>query len=206
MSNWRSAIMSDPIRLCTVTFLVFFTTTTGTWVVSPHFFSLMYSIRPGGRYAAIKLHPLRPHNLHGIQYRRAHLLGLLRLGRFLWLSLQVLRELVLLVLLGLLGLMMLMMLMRRLLLPDKLDLEHPFNRICLYSVNHVIKHVKTFTLIFNQGIFLAVASKPDSFFKMVHGKEVVLPKGIHNLEEDYLFYLSHDLTGKSSFFISIFLA
>src|SRR3972149_7870772 len=128
MSNWRSAIMSDPIRLCTVTFLVFFTTTTGTWVVSPHFFSLMYSIRPGGRYSAIKLHPLRPHNLHGIQYRRAHLC-LLRL--WLHLRLLTLRLLACLVLLLFMRLMVLMAMMGRLRLSYKLDLEHPFNRIRL---------------------------------------------------------------------------
>ena len=186
-----------------MTLLVFFTTTTGTWVVSPHFFSLMYSIRRGWRYSAIKLHPLRPHNLHGIQYRRAHLC---LLGLLLHLRLLTLRLLACLVLLLFMRLMVLMAMMGRLRLSYKLDLEHPFNRIRLNSVNHVIKHVKTFTLIFNQGIFLAVSSKPDSLFQVVHRKKVVLPVGIHDLEEDYLFYLSHDLTGKSSFFISIFLA
>src|SRR3989304_6255833 len=198
--------ISDFIRLCPVTFLIFFTTTAGTGVVSPHFFTLMCRSRLRWRNAAIKLHPLRPHKRGRIQYRLAHL-GLLRLRRRLLhlrrLTLCLLIWLELLLFMRLMALMVLMSLLR---LSYKLDLEYPFNRICLYSVNHVIKHVKTFTLIFNKGIFLSVASKPDSFFKMVHGKEVVLPKGIHNLEEDYLFYLSHDLTGKSSFFISIFLA
>src|SRR3990170_1921130 len=126
-----------------------------------------------------------------------------RLLHLRWLTLCVL---VWLVLLLFMRLMVLMVMMNWLLLSNKLDLEYPFNRLCLYSVNHVIKHVKTFTLIFNKGIFLSVTSKPNSFLQVVHRKKVVLPKGIHNLEEDYLFYLSHDLTGKSSFFISIFLA
>ena len=162
-----SAEIPNFIRLCPATFLIFFSTTTGTGVVSPYFFTLMYSSRLRWRHTAVKLHPLRLHKRGRIQHRRANL-GRLRLGRLLHLRRLTLCVLVRLALLLFLRLMVLMVMMNWLLLSDKLDLVHPFNRVCLYSVNHVIKHVKTFTLIFNEGIFLSVPSKPDTFFQVVH--------------------------------------
>ena len=60
-----------------------------------------------------------------------------------------------------------------------------------HCFNHDGKHFKTFTLIFIQRVFLAIAAQTDALLQMIHIQEMFFPIGINHLQKNNPFKITH---------------
>src|SRR5512139_1338064 len=74
-----------------------------------------------------------------------------------------------------------------------LDPEEALHRGLHDAALHLLEHVESFLLVFDEGVLLAVAPEAHAFLEMVHGEEVVLPLVVHRLEHEELLEPPHEL-------------
>ena len=82
-------------------------------------------------------------------------------------------------------------------------MEQPFQRVGLDPFHHAGEQIKPFSFIFDEGVFLTVATKPDAVSQMVHREQMVLPVVIDDLEHECLFQKPHQLRSQLRFFFRI---
>ena len=51
------------------------------------------------------------------------------------------------------------------------------DHVLLNALDHLLKHLKTFFLIFLQRVFLAITAQTDALFQVIHVKQVIFPQG-----------------------------
>src|SRR6266550_914838 len=82
---------------------------------------------------------------------------------------------------------------------DDLQIEERPDRGGIDAIQHRLKQIETFFLVFDQRIFLSVTDQADSLLQMIERQQVVLPLRIDDVEHDDALVSAH------RFFADLFL-
>jgi hypothetical protein len=67
------------------------------------------------------------------------------------------------------------------------DFEDNIRNSVLNTLEHLVEHSETFTLVFGLRVFFRPPSHPDTVFEMVHRIKMVFPRAVVNLHQNIFF-------------------